>query len=110
MRHPTPLVRDFVPTAQGLAQRLVPRRVHRFVDGLARRPPVRFDRGLVPRPSLWPGGLLSTRWEAGMSTTEYAVGTLAVAAFAATFHQVLSSGVVRDALRELVLRALQTSL
>ncbi|MDT0266918.1 DUF4244 domain-containing protein [Streptomyces sp. DSM 44915] len=42
-----------------------------------------------------------------MSTTEYAVGTLAAAALAAALHRIVSSDTVTGALRDLVERALQ---
>ncbi|SOD63193.1 Protein of unknown function [Streptomyces zhaozhouensis] len=45
-----------------------------------------------------------------MNTTEYAVGTLATAGFAAVLYQVLSSDLVRGELRELVQRALDVPL
>ncbi|UED85521.1 DUF4244 domain-containing protein [Streptomyces profundus] len=44
--------------------------------------------------------------DAGMSTAEYAVGTIAAAALAAVLYQVVTSGAVSDALRDLVERAL----
>lgn len=42
----------------------------------------------------------------GMSTAEYAVGTLAACAFAALLFKVVSSGAVQDALTSLIQRAL----
>ncbi|MGK5532842.1 DUF4244 domain-containing protein [Streptomyces sp. URMC 129] len=48
------------------------------------------------------------RRDAGMSTAEYAVGTLAAAALAAVLYQVVTSGAVTDALQGLVERALST--
>jgi hypothetical protein len=58
-------------------------------------------------------GRLARRWavvratgEAGMSTAEYAVGTIATAAFGMVLYQVLTSEVVTDALQGLVGRAL----
>lgn len=47
-----------------------------------------------------------TRGEAGMSTVEYAIGTVAAAAFAAVLYTVLTGGSVAAALEELVARAL----
>lgn len=44
--------------------------------------------------------------DAGMSTAEYAVGTLAATALAALLYEVVSSGAVSDALQRLVERAL----
>jgi hypothetical protein len=46
------------------------------------------------------------RGESGMSTAEYAVGTLAAVAFAGVLLKVLTSGAVQGALSELIERAL----
>jgi Protein of unknown function (DUF4244) len=61
------------------------------------------------------GGSLRTRWarvratgEAGMSTAEYAVGTVAACAFAAVLYRVVTGGSVVDALGDLVSSALAT--
>jgi hypothetical protein len=61
-----------------------------------------------------PAGL-RTRWgrlrataEAGMSTAEYAVGTVAACAFAAVLYRVVTGGSVVTALGHLVQRALET--
>ncbi|MGY1621280.1 DUF4244 domain-containing protein [Geodermatophilus sp. SYSU D00965] len=61
------------------------------------------------------GGSLRARWarvratgEAGMSTAEYAVGTVAACAFAAVLYRVVTGGSVVDALGELVSSALAT--
>jgi hypothetical protein len=43
-----------------------------------------------------------------MSTTEYAVGTIAAAALAAVLYRVVTSGAVSDALQRLVEQALAT--
>ena len=51
--------------------------------------------------------LLATA-EAGMSTAEYAVGTVAACAFAAVLYRVVTGGSVVSALGELVERALST--
>jgi hypothetical protein len=58
---------------------------------------------------------LRARWsrvratgEAGMSTAEYAVGTVAACAFAAVLYRVVTGGSVVDALGELVSSALAT--
>nr|WP_165990355.1 DUF4244 domain-containing protein [Streptomyces sp. YIM 98790] len=59
---------------------------------------VRWWRSAAPRPA--------GRGDAGMTTAEYAVGTVAAAAFAAVLHQIVTSGAVADALRGLVERAL----
>ena len=59
--------------------------------------------------------LLRARWtrlwvtaEAGMSTAEYAVGTVAACAFAAVLYRVVTGGSVVAALGHLVQRALET--
>ncbi|GAA0460002.1 DUF4244 domain-containing protein [Streptomyces stramineus] len=44
--------------------------------------------------------------EAGMSTAEYAVGTLAACALAAVLYKVVTSGAVNAALQGLISRAL----
>jgi len=46
--------------------------------------------------------------EAGMSTAEYAVGTLAACAFAAVLYAVTTSGAVHTLVLGLVTRALHT--
>ncbi|NMM34780.1 MAG: DUF4244 domain-containing protein [Phycicoccus sp.] len=46
------------------------------------------------------------RAQAGMTTAEYAVGTLAACAFAAVLMAVVRSGSIRDALTELITSAL----
>ncbi|MGY1659813.1 DUF4244 domain-containing protein [Geodermatophilus sp. SYSU D00705] len=58
---------------------------------------------------------LRARWsrvratgDAGMSTAEYAVGTVAACAFAAVLYRVVTGGSVVDALGELVSSALAT--
>lgn len=47
--------------------------------------------------------------DAGMSTAEYAVGTIAACAFAAVLHQVVTSGPVSEAMQQLVERALDAT-
>jgi hypothetical protein len=61
------------------------------------------------------GGRLVRRWtrlraraEAGMSTAEYAVGTVAACAFAAVLYKVVTGGSIVTALGHLVARALAT--
>ncbi len=46
-------------------------------------------------------------WDAGMTTAEYAVGTLAAVAFAGVLLKVLTSGGVQSALSSIVMRALK---
>jgi hypothetical protein len=62
-----------------------------------------------------PRSALARRWaqpgsdgEDGMSTAEYAVGTVAACAFAAVLYQVVTGGSVVTALGELVQSALTT--
>ncbi len=59
-------------------------------------------RGLAAR---W--ARLSADAEAGMSTAEYAVGTVAACAFAAVLYRVVTGGSVVTALGDLVSSALQ---
>jgi hypothetical protein len=66
-----------------------------------------------PRPGL--RARLAERWrrlraagEAGMSTAEYAVGTVAACAFAAVLYRVVTGGSIVTALGHLVQRALET--
>ena len=67
------------------------------------------------RPRRTAAAVLRTRWarlrataEAGMSTAEYAVGTVAACAFAAVLYRVVTGGSVVTALGHLVQRALET--
>ncbi|WP_323379982.1 DUF4244 domain-containing protein [Streptomyces alkaliphilus] len=77
------------------------RLVIRPVPGRVPRPPARDPRRT--RRAGPPG-------DAGMSTAEYAVGTLAAAALAAGLHQVVTSGAILGALQGLVERALHAVL
>ncbi|NYJ06046.1 DUF4244 domain-containing protein [Petropleomorpha daqingensis] len=59
--------------------------------------------------------VLARRWariratgEAGMSTAEYAVGTVAACAFAAILYRVVTGGSIVDALGRLIDSALNT--
>ncbi|WP_323809072.1 DUF4244 domain-containing protein [Kitasatospora acidiphila] len=56
------------------------------------------------------GGRSRDRWaalpDAGMSTAEYAIGTVTACAFAGVLYKVITGGAVSDALTELVNRAL----
>ncbi|MFC0601911.1 DUF4244 domain-containing protein [Streptomyces palmae] len=47
-----------------------------------------------------------SRAEAGMTTAEYAMGTVAACAFAAVLYKVVTSGAVSDALQSVIERAL----
>ncbi|WP_030272772.1 DUF4244 domain-containing protein [Streptomyces sp. NRRL B-24484] len=66
------------------------RLARRLVRGLARR-----IRGATVGPP-----------DAGMTTAEYAIGTVAACAFAAILYRVVTSGTVSGALGELLDRAL----
>jgi len=57
------------------------------------------DRARVGRPRL-------VRRDAGMVTSEYAMGLIAAVGFAALLYEVLTSGQVRGALQDIVGRAL----
>ena len=74
------------------------------VDTAGRGPSggVPVPRGLAAR---W--ALLRADAEAGMSTAEYAVGTVAACAFAAVLYRVVTGGSVVTALDDLVSSALQ---
>ncbi len=47
--------------------------------------------------------------QAGMTTAEYAVGTLAACALAAVLYKVVTSGAVSGALQQLIVRALHAT-
>jgi hypothetical protein len=67
---------------------------------------VRFLERLVKRSLKRLPGRLRVTGEAGMTTAEYAVGTLAACGFAAVLYKVVTSGVVSSALSGLIKRAL----
>jgi hypothetical protein len=48
----------------------------------------------------------AVRDDAGMSTVEYAIGTIAAAAFAAVLYKVVTGGAITTALTDLVQQAL----
>lgn len=50
---------------------------------------------------------LGSKRDQGMTTAEYAVGTLAAVAFAGILLKVLSSGTVQGALNAIIMRALK---
>ncbi|MEE1941412.1 DUF4244 domain-containing protein [Streptomyces sp. TRM 70361] len=58
----------------------------------------------------WSGGIArrvrSGDTQAGMSTAEYAVGTIAAAGFAAVLYKIVTSGPVSGAMQQLIERAL----
>jgi hypothetical protein len=71
------------------------------------------DALIAPAPPR--GGALARRWaalratpEAGMSTAEYAVGTVAACAFAAVLYRVVTGSSIVTGLTELVDSALAT--
>lgn len=73
------------------------------------------DDQTVPVSEPPPGHLLARRWaavrataEAGMSTAEYAVGTVAACAFAAVLYRVVTGGSIVTGLTDLVDSALAT--
>ncbi|TQN37748.1 uncharacterized protein DUF4244 [Blastococcus colisei] len=76
------------------------------------------DRSDVQPPEqdpAFPRGRLARRWaavratgEAGMSTAEYAVGTVAACAFAAVLYRVVTGGSIVTGLTDLVESALAT--
>jgi hypothetical protein len=53
-------------------------------------------------------GAVRSTGEAGMSTAEYAVGTVAACAFAAVLYKVVTGGSIVTALGHLIARALAT--
>lgn len=55
---------------------------------------------------MWRAWLSLARADAGMTTSEYAVGTIAACAFAAVLYKVVTSGTVSDALESLIGKAL----
>ncbi|MFC5145117.1 DUF4244 domain-containing protein [Streptomyces aureoversilis] len=69
-------------------------------------------RRVPARPRLWPAAWPNGRpralagADAGMSTAEYAVGTVAACALAAVLYKVVTSGAVSAALQGLIGRAL----
>jgi hypothetical protein len=72
------------------------------------------EEGPVPAPAWWRRAVadrrraLSTGGEDGMSTAEYAVGTVAACAFAAVLYRVVTGGSIVSALGDLVESALAT--
>jgi hypothetical protein len=62
----------------------------------------------LSRPVVHRWRLLSARAQAGMSTAEYAVGTVAACAFAAVLYKVVTGGSIVTALGGLITKALDT--
>ncbi|MFF0434756.1 DUF4244 domain-containing protein [Streptomyces sp. NPDC004327] len=54
----------------------------------------------------WRARMAAVKRDAGMSTTEYAMGTIAAAAFAAVLYKVVTSGTVSKALESVIGKAL----
>ena len=65
-------------------------------------------RATVSQRRRWRLRRLLATPEAGMSTAEYAVGTVAACAFAAVLYRVVTGGSIVSALGDLVERALST--
>lgn len=57
----------------------------------------------------WRARREAARRDEGMSTSEYAVGTIAAAAFAAVLYKVVTSGTVSGALESMIGKALDAS-
>ncbi|MFC9702202.1 DUF4244 domain-containing protein [Streptomyces sp. NPDC056943] len=54
----------------------------------------------------WRARRRAARSDAGMTTSEYAVGTIAAAAFAAVLYKIVTSGTVSGALESMIGKAL----
>ncbi|MFF8380918.1 DUF4244 domain-containing protein [Streptomyces sp. NPDC015661] len=54
----------------------------------------------------WRAGRAAARRDEGMTTSEYAVGTIAAAAFAAVLYKIVTSGAVSGALESVIGKAL----
>lgn len=69
-------------------------------------------RPLRHRPAAWRAAVhqLCRRSEAGMTTAEYAVGTIAACAFAAVLLVILKSGAVQGVVTSVITTALSVSL
>ncbi len=57
----------------------------------------------------WTRRTAAARRDAGMTTSEYAVGTIAAAAFAAVLYKIVTSGAVSGALESVIGKALDAS-
>lgn len=69
-------------------------------DGSAKGGPMRSVRGW------WRARRRALRSDSGMTTSEYAVGTIAAAAFAAVLYKIVTSGTVSGALESMIGKAL----
>ncbi|MGW6392364.1 DUF4244 domain-containing protein [Streptomyces sp. NPDC055103] len=82
------------------------------VRGLAKGSAKCLSKGPVTGPvkgflrGWWLARRRATRADAGMTTSEYAVGTIAAAAFAAVLYKIVTSGTVSGALESMIGRAL----
>lgn len=76
-----------------------------------------FRRALRTGPRRWVSGCrrrvggIAGQWagDAGMSTAEYAVGTIAACGFAAVLYKVVTSGAVSAEMQKLIERALHAT-
>lgn len=85
---------------------LTPDTTSRPTDSASAPPPTRrqrLSREITRR------AILAVHGDEGMSTTEYAIGTLSAAAFAALLYVIVSGDTVSGALEDLFERALSTS-
>lgn len=73
----------------------------------ARRMPRRWAYAVRRRASRIRAGMAAEAAETGMTTAEYAVGTLAAVAFAAVFYKVITSSAVGAELQHLIVKALR---
>ncbi len=74
--------------------------VTRSAKGSAKGGPMSSVRGW------WRARRRALRADAGMTTSEYAVGTIAAAAFAAVLYKIVTSGTVSGALESMIGKAL----
>lgn len=72
-----------------------------------RRPPRRRLRAWTVHHARWLGR--AARRDDGMSTAEYAVGTVAAVGFGAALYKVVTSDAVADALTAIITRALNAT-
>ncbi|MFD0258831.1 DUF4244 domain-containing protein [Kitasatospora indigofera] len=87
--------------AEIIVSRATDRLPHRALSALCRRR----GRWAAIRVRRMPNG----GRDSGMSTAEYAVGTLAACAFAAILYKVVTSGAVSGALTDILNRALSAA-
>ena len=76
-------------------------------DVMSRPTPASAVRGVLSRLVVWrPASRTGAARDAGMSTAEYAIGTVAACAFAVLLYKVITSTQVFDLLSGVVTRAL----